>query len=78
MFNNPVYLCYHCLMHVLVALSNRLNLFVIRCGNLDSLPDSMGLLTALKHLDMSECKALMTVPSSLGDLFQLETLNLRR
>lgn len=41
---------------------------------LASLPDSLGALTALKLLDVSNCSALATLPAAIGRLAQLQTL----
>ena len=39
--------------------------------NLETLPDTLGLLTQLQRLDVSDCMKLRELPSSLGNLANL-------
>lgn len=39
--------------------------------NLETLPDTLGLLTRLQRLDVSDCISLRELPSSLGHLANL-------
>ena len=47
------------------------------CANLWMLPDSIGLLTELEHLDVSNCGQLDTSQIARVGLVGLKTLNLR-
>ena len=46
-------------------------------SRLKTLPNSIGLLTELEHLDLSNCELLSRLPNTFGGLVGLETLNLR-
>jgi Leucine-rich repeat (LRR) protein len=49
---------------------------MVCCWNLETLPDSIGLLTELEHLDLSNCGELVTLPNAIVGLVGLKTLNL--
>jgi hypothetical protein len=46
------------------------------CVNLRSLPESLGQLTALQHLNLTRCSRLASLPESLGRLTALQRLDL--
>ena len=49
---------------------------MVCCWNLETLPDSIGLLTELEHLDLSNCGELVTLPNAIVGLVGLKALNL--
>ncbi|KAG0609443.1 hypothetical protein M758_8G185100 [Ceratodon purpureus] len=46
------------------------------CGSVKRLPESIGLLTDLEHLDLSSCRNLVSLPDAVVGLGKLKTLKL--
>ena len=48
------------------------------CAALESLPESIGNLTKVTEIDVSQCTALTSLPASLGQLTGLKKLTMPR